>query len=244
MLISSAFRLRQPDSGNQDITVTVGNKKEKFYLHRLIIIITASSTYFQGACKPMFREGRTKNITIAEMDADAFRQIVDWFYSLEFKLPKDTVDHQKFVELYMAADYLGVEQLKSAMITALIERLRSEVRTNADECSVQGPSNLAKRLAAAVPQDITPILRKITDVSYLVWNMSDSLLESAKNGEDGAVATYAALLESADSFVRTSLCNSCVRDIVLKIPKTCIGCNRRDPLRKEGYRDRTNSPFI
>ncbi|KAK6497843.1 kelch-like [Arthrobotrys musiformis] len=106
-----------------DVTVIVGEGAEAFELHR--VILAAQSEYFSAVLKETFVEGRSRKITIPDIDSDTFRIIVKYFYtwSLGIKF-EDPLDWGIVARLYQVGDYLLAPALKQKVSRCLASKIK------------------------------------------------------------------------------------------------------------------------
>ena len=110
------------------VTVLVGPKRKRFYLHRDLI---CQRSPFMEKClsKNRFREGEKNELYLPEDDPKAFAIVVDWIY--RGKLPGMTagmrnLDVIDMSSAYCMADKFGMEELQNG----IMDYIRTSYRVN------------------------------------------------------------------------------------------------------------------
>ncbi len=70
------------------VQVTVGDSDDRRTFHVHIDLLKQHSEYFQTSLNSYFKESRTKQVVLAEDNADAFHLFVQWLYDGEYNVKK------------------------------------------------------------------------------------------------------------------------------------------------------------
>ncbi len=113
----------------------VGEIKKLWYIHE--DLLCERSEYFKRAFQSGFKEGQEKEIYLAELDAEAFGQFVDWVYGVPLRVTVPTIGHSDapsateldqgllFCKIYAAAQYLCMENLQNDAMDMYFSYVRS-----------------------------------------------------------------------------------------------------------------------
>jgi hypothetical protein len=97
-----------------DITIMVGGTR--VHAHR--VVLAARCAYFRGMFESGMKESTQTEVSLEDMSYDVFRALLEHLYT-------DRVDvtSEIALELFAAADFLGVEQLKSICVSKIESEL-------------------------------------------------------------------------------------------------------------------------
>lgn len=106
-------------STSEIVTVYVGVKRKRFYLHRELI---CQRSPFMEKClkKGRFDEGYKNELYLPEDDTKAFSIIVDWIYRTKLPLRTDAAfDLSDMSSAYCMADKFGMEELQNSIMDSI-----------------------------------------------------------------------------------------------------------------------------
>ncbi|KAK6529864.1 kelch-like [Arthrobotrys megalospora] len=122
-----------------DVIVLVGESAEEFNLHR--VVLAAQSDYFDTALKESFEEGKSRKITIPDIESDIFRIIVQYLYTNTLEFADKDPAWDTIAALYRAADYLLMPALK-VEISKLICIILEDYKYAGHGLAVEGLANV------------------------------------------------------------------------------------------------------
>ncbi|KAL2421391.1 hypothetical protein ABEF95_007647 [Exophiala dermatitidis] len=130
-------------STSEIVTVFVGPKRKKFFLHRELI---CQRSPFMEKClkKGRFDEGYKNELYLPEDDPKAFSIIVDWIYRT--KLPSRTepqFDVSDLSAAYCMADKFGMEELQNSIMDTIRLSFGSRIREAVSAAGIIGGNSSA-----------------------------------------------------------------------------------------------------
>ncbi|RVD83540.1 uncharacterized protein DFL_007926 [Arthrobotrys flagrans] len=200
-----------------DIKVIVGEERMQYDLHRAIICL--QSTFFEAACKEGFIEGNTQEIDLPDIEPEAFEAVATWLYSGGFSI-KGKLNTERFCELYKAADFLGIDSLKRAMMSGVAKSLKDDIQKKstegaAVEKTVENPLGLIYSLTKVAPCSDWQGLRQVTDKAIPQYRLSGSWLRGLADSDPAEINGYftAILLDSYQELINSIFCSSCTKQV-------------------------------
>ncbi|KAF3940831.1 hypothetical protein ABW19_dt0204329 [Dactylella cylindrospora] len=91
-------------------------------MHAHCAIICLKSAFFNAACSGVFKESRLGTISLPEIQPDPMRAVLSWMYGYRYQLPKKDsrlANMELVVDTYVAADFLGIGELKKAITNSI-----------------------------------------------------------------------------------------------------------------------------
>lgn len=168
--ISTDAKLHPRDLFRTIVTITVGPKAHRFWVHKEIL--SAVSPFFAAALNESygFKESASSACNLPEARVEDFKYFVQWLYT-------HNLDHEDLsgpnpafyhlIHLYILADHLGVSLLKNAIIETI-----GRISDQANACPAPADTRLLEAKTAAASKLRTLVL------DLFVWKTTDNLLLS------------------------------------------------------------------
>lgn len=119
------------------ITITADDgsypRTRKYQIHKPLIV--SKSPYF--AALKNFEEGQHNHVTVRGINHNAFRQILSWVYSGNFR-KKEIDDVEVLLKTWVAADRFMMEMCKNMAMDALREHFEPNIMTMSTVILVKG----------------------------------------------------------------------------------------------------------
>ena len=148
-----------------DMSLVVGGNAEIFKVHKAIIC--QNSDFFRAACKNDFKEKREGIITLSEIQPDILRIVLKWIYESEY-----TIDGYNVVDVFISADFLQMQPLKTTIFQAIIDDINSP-----NKGAIGEPEEILRKLSEiATEADLMVLTRCIRDmIANYVWGGDQGL---------------------------------------------------------------------
>jgi hypothetical protein len=117
--------------------------------------------YFETCLDGPFKETKDEKVSLKDASPDAFDKVLRWIYGGMVSRPQDDEDFMSWINAYILADRLRMEELKNSIVTKLC-RYSSKYLT-----TTSGIMTLAENGLAGCK------LR-----SFLLWQLSQDMVES------------------------------------------------------------------
>ncbi|KAK6354400.1 hypothetical protein TWF730_008807 [Orbilia blumenaviensis] len=238
-----------------DVKVIIGQERLQYDLHRAIIC--SQSTFFSAACKEGFKESNTREIDLPDIESEAFEVVVTWLYHGGYSI-KGKVDPKKFCELYQATDFLGVDSLKKAMMSAAARALQEDVYKESysspngppdhilGEKTIDNPLELIQLLTEYAPCSDWQCLRQVADKAIPHNRLSGPWLRGFAGSDPSEINGFfaAIMLDAYQELMSSVFCGPCTRQFRNGIRK-CQNCRKPLPFHKrESAPEKVESPPI
>eukprot|EP00522_Entomoneis_paludosa_P002456 CAMPEP_0172476334 /NCGR_PEP_ID=MMETSP1065-20121228/70326_1 /TAXON_ID=265537 /ORGANISM="Amphiprora paludosa, Strain CCMP125" /LENGTH=588 /DNA_ID=CAMNT_0013234555 /DNA_START=52 /DNA_END=1818 /DNA_ORIENTATION=- len=122
MPIASALTGMLNNEEFSDVTFVVGDKKDKVYAHRVILI--QKSDYYRTMFRSGMREATEQLVQVPDTNIKVFRLLMQYLYT-----DKVVVDIDMAIDLYKVADLHGLMQLKDICCSTIRKKLTPENAT-------------------------------------------------------------------------------------------------------------------
>ncbi|OSS48928.1 hypothetical protein B5807_06918 [Epicoccum nigrum] len=163
------------------ITVVVGPKREKIYVHETIL--SSSSAYLKNALKLEWQKPGEKEIKLRDVDIASFRTYINWLYTGRFKMTKDPADKPKaktgddpavfdpewtrWTHCYELVNFLQDNDCKDSLIDMAIEKMMSDTAYVAE----------LPNLIYSTSHSRSPSMKLAVDIAVNVWS-GDTIIDA------------------------------------------------------------------
>ncbi|KAK6527615.1 hypothetical protein TWF694_004599 [Orbilia ellipsospora] len=216
------------DSKTTDVKVFCGEEKLCFDMH--LARITTKSQYFERAFKMLYKEGQTREITLEDIETDTFHEIASWIYGRTYEVLEENYDRISVVEVYAAANYLQMHDLKKDLLSQVAEFLKRQVDKepglNYDEPQ---PLILLQKLSEHAQISEWIELRECIRPAIQYGYMEPEDLVRVGRELPGSSFFLAMMVECYNDLLNSLACNRCQADQKSPCQRgiICKGCNGR-----------------